>query len=169
MGDAMDARMAAAHQAGELAGLDGRHYGGIDAVHGAFHEGACAVMAMQAFTVVIGIVELDGFRNGSNVLDVNVTEAAKLRENRSIHNVVGMAGVASLFARDARILEMCSRHIPRIVDIKAPAVRSITWQERQNCVCLERSICSEAPMEATRLPGAEDKRRTRIACRRVWL
>jgi len=92
-------------------------------MHRAFLEGARAGVAMQAFTVVIGVVQLDGFRNGSKILDVNVTEAAKLRENRAIHDVVGMAGVASLVAGDAGVLEMRGWHVRRVINMKAPAVR----------------------------------------------
>jgi len=77
-------------------------------VYGAFFERACAVMAMRALAIVVGIAELDGFRNGSKILDVNVTEAAKLRENRAIHDVVGMARVASLVAGDAGVFWKCA-------------------------------------------------------------
>jgi len=50
-------------------------------MHRAFLEGARARMAMQAFAIVVGIVKPDGFRNDSEILDVDVSEAAKLREN----------------------------------------------------------------------------------------
>ena len=91
-------------------------------MHGTFSERACAVMAMQAFAIVIGVIELDGFRNSPEILDVHVTEAAKLRENRPIHDIVGMARVASFVAGGAGVLEMRGWDVHRIVDIKAPAV-----------------------------------------------
>jgi len=92
-------------------------------MNGAFLERSRPGMAMQAFAVIVGTIELDGLGNRSEILHVDVTEAAKLRENRSVHNVVRMAGVASFFAGDAGVLKMRSGHVRRVINMKAPAVR----------------------------------------------
>src|SRR5690348_11665848 len=80
-------------------------------------------MAMQAFAITVRRVKLDALGNGSKILHVHVAQPPNFRANRSIHDIVGMAGVASLLSRYTRILKVCGGHVRGVVDIEASTVR----------------------------------------------
>ena len=77
---------------------------------------------MQAFAIIEWLVQLDGIHSGPQILDIDVPEPVQLHPDRSVHRVVGMAGVARFVERDAMILKMRRRDMILVVDKKAPPI-----------------------------------------------
>jgi hypothetical protein len=76
---------------------------------------------MQAFTVVVGLIELDVFRSWRSfeIVHVDMLQPAELCLRFPKHRLVGVARIASLFGRNAVILEMRCGQMPRIVEKQA--------------------------------------------------
>ena len=81
-------------------------------------------MAVQAFAIVVGLVELDIFGPGGSaeILDVDVAQASELGANAAIKAIVGVTGVAGFLGWDAMILKMGSRNVGRVVHVQAFSV-----------------------------------------------
>ena len=90
----------------------------------AFLKGTSPRMAMQAFAVVVRLVELDirGLWWISQVIDINVAEAPKLGLEATKHCVVGVAGVTRFVSWNQMILEVGCRQMSRIIHLQASAV-----------------------------------------------
>ena len=86
---------------------------------------ASARVAMQAFAIVVGLIELDVFRpwRRAEVLDVNVAQSSELGAKSAVEAVVGVTGVARFVGRNAMVLEMGGRNVGRIIHIEAFTVR----------------------------------------------
>ena len=78
-------------------------------------------MAMQAFSVVVGLIELDVLRNGRRpeIVDIDMLQPAEFGFHSSKHRVAGVARITSLFGWDAVILEMRGGQMSRIIDKQA--------------------------------------------------
>ena len=76
-------------------------------------------VAVQAFAIVVGLVELDVFgpRRRTEILDVNVPQATELGANAAIEAIVGVTGVAGFLGWDAMILKMGGRNVGRVVHV----------------------------------------------------
>ena len=113
--------MATARYAGHLVAGELISNCGMDGV--AFKRAGSRV-AVQAFAIVVGLVELDIFGPGGSaeILDVDVAQASELGAKSSIKAVIGVAGVAGFVGRDAMVLEMGGRNVGRIIHVEAFAV-----------------------------------------------
>jgi hypothetical protein len=82
---------------------------------------ACTGVATQAFTVVVGLIELDAFRSwrGLEMVHVDMLQPAEHCLHSPKHRVVGVARIVSLFGRNAVILEMRCGQMPRIVGCRS--------------------------------------------------
>lgn len=80
---------------------------------------------MQAFTIVVRIVELDILRGrrSAEVVDIHVPLPVHLCAKAAKHRVIGMTGVASFPGRDAMILEVRGGQMARVIDQQAFAER----------------------------------------------
>jgi len=78
-------------------------------------------VAVQAFAIVVGLMELDIFwaRRRAEILNVNVAQASELGASAAIEAIVSVAGVASFVRGNAMVLKMGGRNVGRIVDVKA--------------------------------------------------
>src|SRR5688572_20022846 len=86
--------------------------------------GSGPAVTMQAFAVMKWLVELDltGFRNRTQVLNVNMGESTPFILQTAEHRVVGVAGVAGTVARHAVVLEMRGSQITPVINVKTAAV-----------------------------------------------
>ena len=78
-------------------------------------------MAVQALAIVVGCVQFDlgRIRRRSEILDVDVAQAANLRAKTAIEGIVRMARVAGFVCGNSVVLEVGRGHILRVVDIQA--------------------------------------------------
>src|ERR1700735_4984474 len=81
-------------------------------------------VAVQAFAIVVGLVELDVFgpRRRTEILDVNVPQATELGANAAIEAIVSVTGVAGFLGWDAMILKVGGRNVGRIAPVQAFSV-----------------------------------------------
>ena len=79
-------------------------------------------MAMQAFSVLERRVKRQFCRRGLEVIHIKMLQAAQFGVNVAKHGVVGMAREAGVVFRDTVVLEMGSRDILRVIDVKALAM-----------------------------------------------
>ena len=88
-------------------------------VHRITLKRASTGVAVQAFAIVVGLVELDVFgpRRRTEILDVNVPQATELGANAAIEAIVGVTGVAGFIGWDAMILKMGGRNVGRVVHV----------------------------------------------------
>src|ERR1051326_1193707 len=115
----MDGIVASGGQAGKLVALDIGHSLRIDRVQGALLKAARALMAMEAFAVIVRVVKLHGLLRPGDVLGINVVQSAELGFEAAENRVVRVAGVAGLIARYTPILKMCRWYIGGIIHIQA--------------------------------------------------
>lgn len=82
-------------------------------------KGASASVTVQAFAIVVGLIELDVFRprRGTKILDVDVPQASELGANAAIEAVVSVTGVAGFIGWDAMVLKMSGRDVGRVVHV----------------------------------------------------
>ncbi len=82
-------------------------------------------MTVQAFAIVVGLIELDIFRprRRTKILVVDVPQASELGANSSIKAIVSVTGVAGFIGWDAMVLKMGGRDVGRVVHVQAFAVR----------------------------------------------
>jgi hypothetical protein len=82
-------------------------------------------MAMETLSVVIGVVKLNVLRGWRRleVVHIDMFQSAELCLHSSKHRVVGVARIAGIFGRNAVILEMRGRQMPRIVNKQALPIR----------------------------------------------
>jgi hypothetical protein len=125
MANVVDNIVATAGYARERVDLNRRKRSRIGVVGGALFERTRTKVAVEALAVIEWLVQLDifGARLGTQVINVQVPEAAELGFEGAEHGVVGVAGVAGLVGRDAMVLIVGSSQIARIIDVKAFAVR----------------------------------------------
>ena len=76
-------------------------------------------VAVQAFAIVVGLIELDIFGpwRRAEILYVNMAQASELGAKSSVKAVVGVAGVARFVRRNAMVLKMGGWNVGRIVDV----------------------------------------------------
>jgi len=89
-----------------------------------FLERPLPKMAVQAFAVVVGHVQLDliGSWNCTQILDEQVPHAPDLGADGPKHRVIGVARVARLVPRHEVVLRVARGDVAGIVDIEASAV-----------------------------------------------
>src|SRR5260370_6739988 len=82
-------------------------------------------MTMQAFPIVVGVVQLDLFRRrwSREVIDVDVAQPAQLGFGGAEHRVAGVAGVTGLVRWYPMGLEVGCAEIRRIVNPETLSVR----------------------------------------------
>ncbi len=82
---------------------------------------ASASVTVQAFAIVVGLIELDVFRprRGTEILDVDMPQASELGAKAAIKTIVGVTGVAGFIGRNTMVLKMSGRDVGRIVHVKA--------------------------------------------------
>ena len=82
-------------------------------------ERASAGVTVQAFAIVVGLIELDVFgpRRRAEILDVNMAQTSELGAKSAVQTVVGVTGVASFIGRNAMVLEMGGRDVGRVVHV----------------------------------------------------
>ncbi len=82
-------------------------------------------VTVQAFAIVVGLIELDVFwpRRRAEILDVNVAQTTELSANAAIEAIVSVTGVAGFIGWDAMVLKMGGRDVGRVVHVQAFAVR----------------------------------------------
>src|SRR5215472_11643654 len=109
--------MAAAREARKLVCLDRREKRWVCGMHRTFLKRTGARMTMQALPIVVRLIQLDVRRLGrlSQVVDVEMAQAADLGLDTAEHRVIGMAGVTSLAGRHSVILIVGSCQMRRIV------------------------------------------------------
>src|SRR5258707_14174974 len=109
-------------------------------MHGAFFKGACSSVAVQAFSVVEGLVEFDMFGCGwrSQVIHVDMPKPTQLGLDCAEHSVIRVACVASRIGRNPMILKMGGRQVLRIVHIEALAVwfHDVTRKTELSAFCV---------------------------------
>jgi len=76
-------------------------------------------VAVQAFAIIVGLIELDIFwaRRRAEILNVNVAQASELGANAAIEAIVGVTGVAGFIGWDAMILKMGGRNVGGVVHV----------------------------------------------------
>src|SRR5262249_58550202 len=72
--------------------FDRRHKIGISVVYRAFFKRTRAQMAVQAFTVVVRLVQVNGLRDSAEVLHVHVPQSVQLGAESAKHCIIGVAG-----------------------------------------------------------------------------
>ena len=70
-------------------------------------------VAVQAFSVVIGVVKVNGRHRSSEPIDVDVVQAIQVGVDGAEHGVIGVAGVTDFVDRNTVILEMSGRNVRR--------------------------------------------------------
>src|SRR3569833_4765148 len=80
-----------------------------------------AEVAVQTGLIREGSVELNisRLRDPSQILDVDMTQAAKFRLHATEHREIGMACIAGVIGRDEVILKMRGGEITLIVEVEA--------------------------------------------------
>src|SRR6185437_14151112 len=114
LADVMHHVVAAAGDAGERSGGEQAHHG---AVGGIFLELASAGVTVQAGLVIEGLVEVDGFHGGAEVLHPDVMEPLELSLQGAELRVVGVAGVTGGIGGHEMVLEVDGGNIASIGDI----------------------------------------------------
>ncbi len=74
-------------------------------------------MAMQTFTVVIGMVDVDGVHRRSEIVDVDMVQPVQLAADRAIHGVIGVTRIAGFIRWNPVILEMTRWDIGGVVHV----------------------------------------------------
>jgi hypothetical protein len=92
-------------------------------MHCSLFKGARSSVTVQALAIVVGIVESQRRLSLAEVLHIDVPQTPNLGADRSVHDVIGVAGIAGLIARDARILKMGGGDVAGIVNMQAASVR----------------------------------------------
>jgi len=80
-------------------------------------------MTMEAFAIVVRVVEVEGRSGVTDVLHVDVPQTADLCANAAIHRVVGVAGIARLVTRDSGVLKVGGGKKGRVINQQASTVR----------------------------------------------
>ena len=117
--------MAAARKAGDFVGFDVREKRGISGMHSAFFEGTRSGVAVKTLAIVVRLVELDisGPGRMTEVIHVDVTEAADFRLNGAEHCVVGMAGITGFVGGNTVIQVVGGGKVKGVAHVKAFAIR----------------------------------------------
>src|SRR5207249_9404361 len=104
-------------------------------------------MAMQANVIVVSLVELNvfGFWNTTEILDIDVAQATHLGSQSAVHRIVSVAGVTRLLWRNAVILEMRRRDVALVIDVEASAEIPHNVAREAECGLLRTLQGSEAP------------------------
>ena len=79
-------------------------------------------MAMQAFPVLERFVKRQFCRRGLEVIHIKMLQTAQLGIDVAEHRVVGMAGETRVVFGYTVVLEMGSRNILRVINVKALAM-----------------------------------------------
>src|SRR5216684_601166 len=105
-----------------------------------FFKGARTRVAMEAFAIVIRLIELDvlGGRRCSKVIHVNMSQSAKLGLDSAEHGVIRVACVAGFVRTNAMVLKMCGGQMLRIVNAQALSVRlhDVARQAEFSALCV---------------------------------
>ena len=91
-------------------------------VRGTVFKGPRPGVAVQAFPVVVRVVESNRMHGCPEPIDVDMVQAIQLGVNRPEHGVIGMAGVTGLVGGNTVILEMCGRNVGGIVHVQTPPI-----------------------------------------------
>ena len=118
----VDGVMASGRHAGELVALDVGHGLRIGRVQGALLKAARALMAVQALTVVVRMVELDGLLRFGDILRVDMVQPLQFGAETAEDGVIGVAGIAGLIAWHTPVLKMRCRNIGRVIYVEALSI-----------------------------------------------
>ena len=93
-------------------------------------------MTMQAFAVVVRLVEVDRKLGAGDVLCPDVMKPAHLRLVVAVKGVVRMASEAGVIAGYAVVLEVCSGNPVLVVHLQTAAVRlhDVAGQAELSCL-----------------------------------
>src|SRR5437879_10586853 len=96
----------------------------IGSMHRTFFKRARSCMAMQAFAVVIRLVELDVCRGRrcSKVIHVDMSQPAKFGLDSTKHGVIRVACVAGFVRGNEMILKVCGGQMMRTVSTQPLSV-----------------------------------------------
>ena len=75
-----------------------------------------AGVAVQAFTIIVGLIKNYFLRYGPEIINVEMLQSSHLRLQAAKHRVIGVTGITGFISRDAIVLKMGSGNIGRIVD-----------------------------------------------------
>ena len=81
-----------------------------------------ATVTMQAFTIVVGIVEFDLVGNLAEILHVHMPEPAQFGIEAAIKRVIGMASVTGIFRRHQMVLKMYGGQKRLIINVQTLAI-----------------------------------------------
>src|SRR5437016_14579119 len=125
-------------------------------------------MAMQANVIVVSLIELNvfGFRNPTQILDIDVAQATHLGSQSAVHRIVSVAGVTRLLWRNAVILEMRRRDVALVIDVEASAEIPHNVAREAECGLLRtlQVLGSAAPGRDHR----ESEKRDKNQCPPAW-